>query len=178
MKGHTTICLKIASDDTGNTLLCRVEKQIRSLMKQLLFLTLLFFSYTAGYGQQHLPGLWTGTLTQGSETYRVELMIIRDRQIITGRSYIYLPNGEVTQSEIYGRLHEDLSMNIYDRRVLYPEPEVRSDSLHFPRHFQLLYQRSFNDMELEGYWQDWHHSAGDPKRRQGRIKLLKKASKA
>ncbi len=147
-------------------------------MKKLLFLFPLLFFGTTVQAQKYLPGLWSGTLTQGEDTYRVEIFLIRNQDYLTGQSYVYLPNGEVTASEIRGKLHQDLSMNVYDTKIVKPDAEVRSDSLHFQRHFQLLYSRSFDELELRGYWQDWHHSAGDPQRRQGKIILRRKASKA
>lgn len=142
-------------------------------MKYLLTITIFFcFAFTT-QAQQYLPGLWAGTLTQGNQEYKVEIFLVRKRQRLTGRSYIYLSEGEVVEGEIKGKLHKDLSMNIYDVKIV--RPEELDDKLHFPRHFQLLYQRSFNEMQLTGYWQDWHHSAGDPKRQQGKIRLERKA---
>lgn len=142
-------------------------------MKHLLTFTLLLFISTTINAQQYLPGLWAGTLTQENQEYRVEIFLIRKRQKLTGRSYIYLPDGQIVEGEIKGKLHQDLSMNIYDMKIV--RPDVLNNSVHFPRHFQLLYRRSFDEMKLTGYWQDWHHSAGDPDRKQGKIVLERKA---
>lgn len=142
-------------------------------MKYLLTFAVFLFISTTTHAQQYLPGLWAGTLTQEDTEYRVEIYLVRKRQKLTGRSYIYLPDGEIVEGEIKGKLHQDLSMNIYDMKIV--RPNELNDSLHFPRHFQLLYRRSFNEMKLTGYWQDWHHSAGDAKRKQGKIKLERKA---
>jgi hypothetical protein len=142
-------------------------------MKYLLTFALFFFISTAVQAQQYLPGLWAGTLTQENTEYKVEIFLIRKRQKLTGRSYIYLPNGEIVEGEIKGKLHKDLSMNIYDIKIV--RPNKLDKSIHFPRHFQLLYRRSFDEMKLTGYWQDWHHSAGDLKRKQGTITLERKA---
>ena len=148
------------------------------MKKLFLFFSLLCMMPGIGHTQQYLPGLWSGTLTQGNETYPVEIFIVRNKQKLSGQSYVHLPNGETVAAEVKGRLHEDLSLNLYDLKIVQPVEDLQDDSLHFPRHFQLLYRRSFNEMELRGYWQDWHHSAGDPQRRQGKIVLRRKASKA
>lgn len=146
-------------------------------MKKTLPLFLSLFILNTLSGQQYLPGLWKGTLTQGDKEYRVEIYIVKKRSKLSGRSYVYLDDNQVVQGELKGRLHDDLSMNLYDVKIVQPS-ENRDSLLHFPRHFQLLYRRSFDDMKLQGYWQDWHHRASDPKRRQGRILLERKADKA
>lgn len=154
-----------------------MSRRIKFLeMKYLLSLFFSLFLIMGIQAQQYLPGLWTGTLTENEKEYKVEIFIIKNRRNLSGRSYIYLSDQEVVQGELKGRLHDDLSMNLYDMKIVSPEEVI--DSLHFPRHFQLIYHRSFNDMELRGHWQDWHHRASDPKRKQGRIVLERKASKA
>lgn len=142
-------------------------------MKYFLSFAIFLFISTAANAQQYLPGLWAGTLTQENTEYEVEIFLIRKRQKLTGRSYIYLPNGDIVEGEIKGKLHKDLSMNLYDMKIV--RPDDLNDTIHFPRHFQLLYRRSFNEMQLTGYWQDWHHPAGDSKRKQGKIVLERKA---
>lgn len=145
-------------------------------MRHTFFVLFFLLFSTLGNAQRYLPGLWQGTLIQGDEEYPIEIFIVRNRQKLSGRTYIYLGDQETVEAEINGRLHKDLSMNLLESRIVHPE--VPDDSLHFLHHFQLIYTRSFNDLELRGHWQDWKHNPTDPKRRRGTLTLKRKASKA
>ena len=147
-------------------------------MKWLLFVcfVLCTATFTAVQAQTYLPGLWSGELTQGGETYKFELFIERKKQKLTGRTYIYLPDQTVVTMEFNGLLHKDLSMNIYELKRI--EPVEGNDSIYFLRTFQLAYDRQFNSLKMTGYWQERHRSATDKKRRYGRVFLTRRTDKA
>ena len=147
-------------------------------MKKIIPILLVLFSSlaTPSIAQTYLPGLWSGELTQGDETYRFEIFIKRKKQKLTGRTYLYLPDNQVITMEFKGFLHEDLSMNVYEMKLV--EPTEGDVETYFPRTFQLVYDRDLNDLRMTGYWQEMHKSATDEKRRFGRVFLTRSTDKA
>lgn len=153
-------------------------KQNQAMKKLIPFCLILFSSiFTPAVAQTYLPGLWSGELTQGTETYRFEIFIKRKKQKLTGRTYLYLSNNEVVTMEFRGVLHNDLSMNIYEMKMVEPIDDTENP-IYFPRTFQLLYNRKMNSLKMTGYWQEMHISATDEKRRFGRVFLSRTTDKA
>ncbi|MCB0705410.1 MAG: hypothetical protein KDC34_08880 [Saprospiraceae bacterium] len=141
------------------------------MIKQILFTVLLSLSFTAYLtAQRALTGLWVGTLTQGENTYDVKMEMKKDGRKLSGSSLVILTDTSYIELHFNGLFHEDRSMNIYEVDILYPEsPDIESE--YFKRTYQLLYNRSFNDHFLEGWWHEMEKSATDNSRRFGRIQL-------
>ncbi len=90
---------------------------------------------------------------------------------ISGRSYIYLDNGEILEMEIKGKLYGDWSLSIYDIKFL---PIAGSElQAPFKRKYQVVYKTSIWETSLNGYWQEIKEETFDPKRSLGRISLKK-----
>ncbi|MFN7117240.1 MAG: hypothetical protein ACK4TA_10605 [Saprospiraceae bacterium] len=142
-----------------------------------LFFTLSLFVGTSLLlsAQNRLEGLWEGSITldgiHSPNEHRFQMLLRYKDGGVTGRSYIYLKNGEIIEMKIKGRLFDDWSLSIYDIEFL---PIAGSDfKPPFKRKYQLLYQTSIWETTLNGYWQEVREEALDPKRELGRITLRK-----
>ena len=125
--------------------------------------------------QQLLPGWWQGVIQDQGKEYKIRIFIERNRQRLSGQTLIYLDNHEVIETQFHGRLHEDLSMNIYDLEL--PIPTTSDSTQYFKRKFQLIYHRSFNQLELNGYWQERHRSPTAPDLHKGRVFLKREETR-
>ena len=125
--------------------------------------------------QSRLSGLWEGTITFGGiyseDHHRFQMLLRTSGSALSGRSYVYLKNGEIIEMEIKGRYFGDWSMSIYDMEF---KPIAGSDfQPPFRRKYQLLYQTSIWETTLNGYWQQIMEESLSPKRQRGRIFLKK-----
>ena len=132
--------------------------------------------------QLELEGLWEGTITQGGldsrQAYKFELLIKREGDVLTGRTYVHLGKDEVIEMEFVGKLYYDRSLYLEDLKFI---PLEGVDVVPpFLRKYQLIFNRSIWDSSLNGYWQEiTRKDPMDPRRERGRIALKKiKASKA
>ncbi len=125
--------------------------------------------------QNRLEGLWEGTITlngiNSTKENRFQMLIHYKEGGISGRSYIYLDNGEILEMEIKGKLYGDWSLSIYDIKFL---PIAGSElQAPFKRKYQVVYKTSIWETSLNGYWQEIKEETFDPKRSLGRISLKK-----
>jgi hypothetical protein len=144
-------------------------------MRVILTLSFLLGTSLLLSAQSRLEGLWEGSITldgiYSSKEHRFQMLIRYNSGSISGRSYIYLPNGEILEMEIQGRLYDDWSISVYDIKFI----PIGGSSLKppFKRKYQLLYQTSIWETTLNGYWQEIKEEALDKKRHLGRITLKK-----
>lgn len=122
------------------------------------FLTLLaLVLFASGLSaQKQLNGLWEGVMTRNSLEstvgYRFELYLKTEGTTITGRSYLYLEDGEIIEMELSGYVYQDRS--VYIQEVKWVKREGQKIEPPFLRKFQLVYERSIWENKLEGYWQE------------------------
>ncbi len=142
-----------------------------------LFITLCLLAGSASLlaAQNRLEGLWEGSITldgiYSTNEHRFQMLLRYKDGGVTGRSYIYLKDGEIIEMKIKGRLFDDWSLSIYDIEFM---PIGGSDfKPPFKRKYQLLYKTSIWETSLDGYWQEIREEALDPTRELGRITLKK-----
>ena len=141
----------------------------------LLFLFLLLAQFS--FGQKGLSGLWEGTITKGGiyseKGTKFELYLEVKGKVITGRSYVYLENGEVIEMDVEGKMYSDRSIYLKETGFI---SDKHSDLIPpFNRKYQFIYNRSIWDSTLEGYWQEMIPESFYEGRRRGRI-ILRKAA--
>jgi hypothetical protein len=122
---------------------------------------LIFFLYTGTtYGQERLQGLFEGTLTLGglesSRRLRLEMAIRIQDGRVSGRSYVHLG-----RNEIY--LEETKEIALPGEKPLSP----------YPRKYQLKYSGSFEEVFLNGFWQQASDAPLEEGRQLGRVRLRK-----
>lgn len=144
-------------------------------MRFFVTLSLLVGTFHLIFAQNRLDGLWEGSITldgiYSTDEHRFQMLLHYKDGGVTGRSYIYLKNGEIVEMKIKGRLFDDWSLSIYDIEFV---PIGGSDyKPPFLRKYQLVYQTSIWETSLNGYWQEIREEALDPKRELGRITLKK-----
>jgi len=160
------------------TLRVQETESFNKLYKSMRFfitLSLLVGSSLLLFGQNRLSGLWEGTITldgiYSAKENRFQMLIQYKDGNLSGRSYIYLDNGEILEMKIHGQLFGDWSMSIYDVEFM---PIGGSDlKPPFQRKYQLIYNTSVWETTLDGYWQEIRDEALDKKRQLGRITLKK-----
>lgn len=148
-------------------------------------LTLFFLAITFIVGAQNtkgLDGLWTGTMSLGginsTKTVRFQLYLNVEGTELSGKSIVYLENGEIVEMEVKGYMYYDRSVNLVDIKFLPLKAELGIDEQPpFYRKYQFIYNRSIWESTLEGYWQQVIKSPFDKKRKRGRISLKKIKSK-
>lgn len=125
--------------------------------------------------QSRVEGLWEGSITlhgiYSTKENRFQMLLHYKDGGVTGRSYIYLDNGEILEMKIKGRLFDDWSLSIYDIEFM----PIGGSELKAPfmRKYQLVYKTSIWETSLDGYWQEIKGEALDKKRELGRITLRK-----
>lgn len=157
------------------------------MARALSLFTLVFGCLVSLSAQNGLAGLWEGEITKGGlhteNGYRFELYLTVKDGHIKGQSYIYVSEDSIITRRLSGRMYEDRS--IYLEEV---SPGLVSSSNEsfsgdvsasaFTRKYQILYNRSIWDTNLEGYWQEVTPHSFSEKRQRGRVKLKKKENKA
>lgn len=97
-------------------------------------------------------GEWKGILTQEGVEYPMTVEFKREGKQLIGHTNVIIRDS-VYGGKIYGRVHKDYSMNLWDHveeDVIYPDslpPILR-------RRYQLLYRRSAFGDTIEGHWQE------------------------
>lgn len=146
-----------------------------NLNRGFLVLFALVLVTTALSAQKQLNGLWEGVMTrnslESSVGYRFELYLKTEGTAITGRSYLYLEDGEIIEMELSGYVYQDRS--VYIQEVKWVKREGQKIEPPFLRKFQLVYERSIWENKLEGYWQEKKSGEVLKSKEYGRI-LLKR----
>lgn len=123
--------------------------------------------------QIQFDGLWEGTISlsgpEGFANYPLQVYLEKQGKKVTGRCYIYLTNERVVETELNGRLYDDLSVYIDDIVFV---PNANDDyEPPFLRKYQLIWKRGINGSSMNGYWQEVRKDIFDEGRQRGRINL-------
>lgn len=140
-------------------------------MKYSLYI-LFFIAYvsTEVYSQKHLQGRWEGSLIQDGKEYILKMDITRKGQKIKAEVYCITNDTTFTRTVANGRLYSDRSVYLEDIEIIFPSDPI--EGLHFEKQFQLLYERDFNTITLNGYWQEQKNVSKDYQKI-GQIRLTK-----
>lgn len=126
--------------------------------------------------QKGIDGHWEGQITlgglDGQKSIPLELFVVMDGTVITGRSYLYVDDLNVIVMSIRGRLYGDRSAHIEEFEFFPTDnPELLPP---FFRKYQFIYYRSIWDSRLEGFWQEIKSDTPlDEKRARGRLILTR-----
>ncbi len=146
-----------------------------SLTLSLLLVCCFGFLGNAIGQERFLEGLWEGEMTVGGlesqQGLRFELLLTTEGRQLSGRSYVYLQDGEVIEMKISGYWYQDQSLYLEDSQFL--PAEGSSAEPVFGRKYQFLFKPSIFGTTLEGYWQQIIPEPFFEGRDRGRI-LLKK----
>ena len=153
-------------------------------MKITSLTTLLFFLGLTAFAQntKGLEGLWTGTMSIGGlnsqKTVRFQLYLDVEGNDISGKSIVYLEDGQIVEMELKGHMYYDRSVYMEDVKFLPLKADQGvEETPPFFRKYQFIYNRSIWESSLDGYWQQINKSPLDNKRRRGKISLKKVKSK-
>ena len=148
------------------------------MQKLLLTCCLLGTFCMASFAQVSLEGSWEGTITIGGldskDSYKFELVLARSgkRGKLKGRSFVHISPDEVIEMDIGGRLYGDQSMYLED--IFFLPSEGKEATPPYNRKYELIFNRSIWDSNLQGYWQEKRPDPFFPMRSRGRIFLKKK----
>ena len=136
----------------------------------------LFLLPLALSAQTSLEGLWEGTMTVGGiysdEALPMQLYITIEDQVITGRSYVTLPDGKVLRMDLSGQYYHDRSFSLVEINFVGdPENKIIPE---FNRQYQIVYKPDLWDSVLKGYWQEITPQTFHETRRRGRMLLRKR----
>lgn len=126
--------------------------------------------------QKGIDGHWEGQITlgglDGQKKIPLELYIVLDGTMISGRSYLYVDDLNVIVMSIKGRMYGDRSAHIEEFEFFPTDnPELQPP---FFRKYQFIYYRSIWDTRLEGFWQEIKNDTPlDEKRERGRLILTR-----
>lgn len=121
-------------------------------MNHLLLCALLLASkIPLSTAQDRLAGLWQGKLVKDGQAYPLQLYLVQRGSQIEGKSWLYEPDGHITEMKIFGVVHRDWSVTLYE--AVPPSGHLAGERFDFPRDYQLLFERSIWKQTLEGYWQ-------------------------
>ena len=144
-------------------------------MRYLLLLSSLYIVPAVTTAQTSLDGAWEGEMIvggiYGTERLPVQMFITLDDGMVTGRTYIKLPDGELVQMNLTGRMYRDRSMEMVETDYVGSE-----DNAYFPlfnRQYQLIYKPDLFDSELQGFWQEVTEDTFNKFRKRGRMRLRK-----
>ena len=126
--------------------------------------------------QKSMEGHWEGEITlgglNGQKSIPLELFLVMDRSVITGRSYLYVDDHNVIVMSIKGRVYGDRSAHIEEFEFFPTDNPALSPP--FFRKYQFIYFRSIWDSQLEGFWQEIKSDTPlDEKRERGRLILTR-----
>jgi hypothetical protein len=139
-------------------------------MYRFILIIVCLFTVNTLSAQRHLNGKWVGTITEGNEEHRIEIVLSKKGRKIKARTYIFFSDSTSVEMVATGLWHGDRSMNLFEMKRIWPDAQDESDAF-FTRTYQLLYQRSFNDFMIEGWWQEKEKGNYDRKRKFGKIYL-------
>lgn len=142
-------------------------------------LSCLFWSIICAptFSQVSLEGSWVGTITTGGlnskQTYKFELILARSgKNGLKGRSFVHVSPSEVIEMDISGKLYGDQSIYLED--LIYLPSEGKEAAPPYDRKYELIFNRSIWNSNLEGFWQEKRPDPFFPMRSRGRIYLKKK----
>lgn len=154
------------------------------MQKALLFFFFLSLISVATAQTKSLEGLWRGTITtrglepQADCVFELYLQAAGKNKL-KGRAYIYLPDGQILETQVNGTYYGDRSADLFE--VEFIERTGQTATLPFYRKYQFIHQKSIFESEnkIKGYWQELPERRWGIKREQGRIYLERvKESKA
>ena len=137
---------------------------------------LIFFLYAGTtYSQERLQGLFEGTLTLGglesSRRLRLEMAIRIQDGRVSGRSYVHLGRNEILEMELRGYFYQDFSIYVEEiKEIALPGEKPLSP---YPRKYQLKYSGSFEEVFLNGFWQQASDAPLEEGLQLGRVRLRK-----
>ncbi|MEM1214514.1 MAG: hypothetical protein AAGJ82_02430, partial [Bacteroidota bacterium] len=103
--------------------------------------------------------------------YPMQLYLDKRGKRVTGRAYIYLTHERVLETELTGRLYDDLSIYVDETKFI--PNDYFTTAPDFLRKFQFIWRRSISGSSLNGYWQQITDEVFDTKRQRGRVYLKK-----
>lgn len=142
-----------------------------------IFTTGLIFLLCTGatYSQERLQGLFEGSLTLGglesSRRLRLEMILRIEDGRVSGRSYVHLGRNEILEMELRGYFYQDFSIYLEETKEI-GLPGEKSLSA-YPRKYQLKYSGSFDEVYLNGFWQQVSEAPLEEGRQLGRVRLRK-----
>ncbi len=122
--------------------------------------------------QGRLAGFWEGELVKDGQTYPLQLYLVQQGSRLEGKSWLYEPDGRITEMNVFGIVHRDWSITLYEKTP--PSGYLAGDLFDFPRDYQLLFERSIWEQTLEGYWQKQTGLPLQTDTPRGRVSLRKK----
>ena len=136
----------------------------------LLAIILLLFPISS-QAQKYLEGRWEGALVQHGKEYILKMDIKRSFSKVEAEIYCITNDTTFTRTVAKGRLYSDRSVYLEDFKIVFPDDP--KTGIHFKKKFQLLYDRDFNTLTLDGYWQELGNiSKVDQKIGQVRLKRI------
>ena len=141
-------------------------------MRHTLLLAFIFLlSPISSQAQKYLEGRWEGALVQHGKEYILKMDIKRNFNKVEAEIYCITNDTTFTRTVAKGRLYSDRSVYLEDFKIVFPvDPKA---GIHFEKKFQLLYDRDFNTLTLDGYWQELGNiSKVDQKIGQVRLKRI------
>ena len=157
------------------------------MIRSLFLIAISIACGSALFARNGLAGLWEGRITEGGiyseQGHRFEIFLQVKNGHIKGQSYIYISQDSVITRRLSGRMYEDRSIYLeeIDPNLIGSGkdsmPEDGSPGV-ITRKYQVLFNRSIWDTNLEGYWQEITPHSFNHKRQRGRVKLKKKERKA
>ena len=142
-------------------------------MKQLLLSILAILTISPlAHSQKHLEGRWEGMLIENEKSYILRLNIEREGNALNAEIHCITNDTTFTRTVSKGRLFtEDRSLYLIDFDFVYPD-DPAENPVHIKRKYQLVYERDFNTITLNGYWQE-KENINQKGRRLGKIRLKK-----
>ena len=146
---------------------------------RLLYLLILLLPATPATAQATLDGSWEGFMMVGGiysgEELPMQLYLTTEGRVVTGRSYVQLPDGSTLRMDLKGRLHGDMSLTLIETGFGGdPNNDVMPE---FARQYQIIFKPDLWDARLRGYWQEQTKEVFGPDRRRGRMRLKRQAVK-
>ena len=124
-------------------------------MNRLPLLLISFISFLPlSNAQKHLEGRWEGKLIENGISYILKLNIERVGNELSAEIHCITNDTTFTRTVSKGRLFtDDRSLYLIDFDFVYPD-DPNSNPVHIKRKYQLVYERDFNTITLNGYWQE------------------------
>ena len=146
-------------------------------MNRLSLLLIFFLGFLPlTNAQKHLEGRWEGNLIENGKSYILRLNIERVGNELSAEIHCITNDTTFTRTVSKGRLFtDDRSLYLIDFDFVYPD-DPSSNPVHIKRKYQLVYERDFNTITLNGYWQE-KENINKNDRRLGQIRLKKMVEK-
>ncbi len=138
------------------------------MTRWFFLLTLLSVAWTAN-AQGRLEGFWQGELSKDGQVYKLEILLRQNGSVLKGKSWLYEPDGRMTEMLVQGNIHSDWSISLYEQEP--PAGYLHGKLFPYPRDYQLIFERSIWAQTLEGYWQKQIGIPLQPHAPRGKVRL-------